>query len=169
MIVGVGTDMIEIARVRKACEKQAFLSRIYTREECRRFGENTVRLAGNFAVKEAVAKALGTGFRNFWPSDVEVLRDDMGKPFVRLLNGALEQAKELGAEVIHVSITNTKEYAAAFAVAETDGTREANAVKEEGRRDIQTGQERGISEAGPVQTRRSKDEISGDRGADEAD
>lgn len=118
MIVGVGTDLIEIARVRKACEKQAFLSRIYTKEECRKFGGNAARLAGNFAVKEAVAKALGTGFRSFWPADIEVLRDDMGKPFVRLLGGALKRAKELGVEEVHVSITNTKEYAAAFAVAE---------------------------------------------------
>jgi len=118
MIVGVGTDLIEIARVRKACEKQAFLSRIYTREECRRFGGDAARLAGNFAVKEAVAKALGTGFRSFWPGDIEVLRDDMGKPFVKLLGGAREKAGELGVGTIHVSITNTKEYASAFAVAE---------------------------------------------------
>lgn len=119
MIVGVGTDLIEIARVRKACEKQAFLSRIYTQEECRKFGGDAARLAGNFAVKEAVAKAFGTGFRSFWPGDIEVLRDDMGKPFVRLLGEALEKAKELGIGAVHVSITNTKEYAAAFAVAES--------------------------------------------------
>lgn len=121
MIVGVGTDLIDIARVGKACEKQAFLSRIYTVEECRRFGGNAARLAGNFAVKEAVAKALGTGFRSFWPGDIEVLRDDMGKPFVRLLGGAKEKAEELGIKAVHVSITNTREYAAAFAVAESEG------------------------------------------------
>ncbi|MCI9148425.1 MAG: holo-ACP synthase [Hungatella sp.] len=119
MIVGVGTDLIEIARVEKACGKQAFLARIYTREECRQFGENVTRLAGNFAVKEAVAKALGTGFSGFWPRDIQVLRDEKGKPFVNLFDGALKRAGELGVENIHVSITNTKEYAAAFAVAET--------------------------------------------------
>ena len=52
--------MIEIARVEKACRKQAFLSRIYTAEECRQAGKTISRLAGNFAVKEAVAKALWT-------------------------------------------------------------------------------------------------------------
>ena len=119
MIIGVGTDLIEIGRVRKACEIQAFLSRVYTEEECRKFGGNAARLAGNFAVKEAVAKALGTGFRSFWPGDIEVLRDHMGKPFVRLMGGALKRAGELGIGQIHVSITNTKEYAAAFAVAES--------------------------------------------------
>lgn len=119
MIVGVGTDLIEIARVKKACEKQAFLSRIYTEEECRRFGDSAVRLAGNFAVKEAVAKALGTGFRDFTPREIQVLRDSLGKPYVNLFQGALERADELAVTEIHVSITNTKEYAAAFAVAET--------------------------------------------------
>ena len=52
MIIGVGTDLIEIERVGKACEKQAFLSRVYTEEECRKFGGNAAKLAGNFAVKE---------------------------------------------------------------------------------------------------------------------
>lgn len=121
MIIGIGTDLIEIARIRRACEKPAFLSRIYTQEECRRFGGDVSRLAGNFAVKEAVSKALGTGFRGFWPVDVEVGRDELGKPFVRLFGGALERARELGIGAVHVSITNTKEHAAAFAVAESDG------------------------------------------------
>ena len=56
MIVGIGPDLIEIARIGKACEKQAFLSRIYTEEECRLAGGSILRLAGNFAVKEAVSK-----------------------------------------------------------------------------------------------------------------
>ncbi len=50
MIVGIGTDLIEIARIEKACRKQAFLSRIYTEEECRLAGGSISRLAGNFAV-----------------------------------------------------------------------------------------------------------------------
>ncbi len=128
MIIGVGTDLIEIERVGKACEKQAFLSRVYTEEECRKFGGNAAKLAGNFAVKEAVAKALGTGFRSFLPGDIEVLRDDKGKPFVNLLGGARDMAKELGIQTIHVSITNTKEYASAVAVAEGIG-------EDSGRRD----------------------------------
>ena len=110
MIVGIGTDLIEIARIEKACRKQAFLSRIYTEEEC--------RLAGNFAVKEAVSKALGTGFREFMPIDIEVLRNELGKPYVNLYGGAAKRAFELNVGIIHVTITNTKEYAQAFAVAE---------------------------------------------------
>lgn len=119
MIVGVGTDMIEILRVGKACKKQAFLSRIYTEEECQQTGENVSALAGNFAVKEAVAKSFGTGFYGFWPKEIEVLRDRMGKPYVRLWGGAKKCADELGIGRVHVSITNTKEYAVAVAVAES--------------------------------------------------
>lgn len=122
MIVGIGTDLVEIARVKKACEKQAFLSRIYTEEE-RRQAEGTggfriSRLAGDFAVKEAVAKALGTGFRKFMPVDIEVLRDALGKPYVVLYREAEKLSREMGIERIHVSITNEKEYALAYVVAE---------------------------------------------------
>lgn len=122
MIVGIGTDLVEIARVKKACEKQAFLSRIYTEEE-RRQAEGTggfriSRLAGDFAVKEAVAKALGTGFRKFMPVDIEVLRDALGKPYVVLYREAGKLSREMGIERIHVSITNEKEYALAYVVAE---------------------------------------------------
>ena len=95
MIAGVGTDMIEIARIKRACEKKAFLTRVYTQEECQQAGENYSRLAGTFAVKEAVSKALGTGFRSFGPREIEVLRDDLGKPFVRLHGGAKKLAEEL--------------------------------------------------------------------------
>lgn len=119
MIFGIGTDMIEIERVGKACEKQAFLSRTYTEEECRQAGENVTRLAGNFAVKEAVSKAFGTGFRRFWPGDIEVLRDELGKPYVKLSGGAKAVAEELGIARIHVSISNTKDYAVAYVIAES--------------------------------------------------
>ncbi len=118
MIIGIGTDMVELSRIEKACAAQAFLSRIYTEEERRQAGGKISRLAGDFAVKEAVAKCLGTGFRTFGPGDIETLRDDLGKPYVKLYGGAEALAEELGIQRIHVSITNTKEYASAFAVAE---------------------------------------------------
>ena len=78
MIIGTGIDMIEMVRVKKACEKQAFVSRIYTAEECRQAEGRISKLAGSFAVKEAVAKSLGTGFYGFGPQDIEVLRDERG-------------------------------------------------------------------------------------------
>ena len=121
MIIGVGTDLIEIERIRKACEKEAFLTRIYTEEECRQAGKNISRLAGNFAVKEAVAKVFGTGFRTCEPKEIEVLRDDLGKPYVKLYGEAGRLAEKLGIKRIFVSITNTALEAAAFAVGEGSG------------------------------------------------
>ena len=122
MIVGTGTDMVEMERLQKACEKQAFLRRVYTEEERRQSGGRVSRLAGDFAVKEAVAKALGTGFRGFMPDDIEVLRDELGKPFVNLYGGAKERAEQLRIGRLHASITNTKDYAVAFVVAESEGS-----------------------------------------------
>lgn len=120
MIVGVGIDLIEIERIKKACEKEAFLSRVYTEEECRQAGRNMTRLAGDFAVKEAVSKVFGTGFRKFGLRDIEVLRDELGKPYVNLYGEAESIAGKLGIKKIFVSITNTKQTAAAFAVGEGD-------------------------------------------------
>ncbi len=121
MIVGVGTDMVEIGRVKRACERQAFLTHVYTDEERRQSGDRVSRLAGDFAVKEAVAKALGTGFRGFFPKDIEVLRDPLGKPYVNLHGPAKEAARERGVASVFVSITDTADLAAAFAVAESEG------------------------------------------------
>ena len=121
MIIGVGTDAIEIERVRKACEKEAFLLRVFTGEERRQAGDRISVLAGDFAVKEAVAKAMGTGFRGFSPGDVEVLRDERGKPFARLSGKALAVSRDRGIDRIEVSITDTRELAIAFAVAEGEG------------------------------------------------
>lgn len=118
MILGIGTDMIEIERVKKACTKEAFLARIYTEEECRQAKGSVSKLAGNFAVKESVAKALGTGFRSFMPGDIEVLRDEMGRPYVRLYGKARELQDARRITCFHVTISNTRDYALAFVVGE---------------------------------------------------
>lgn len=124
MILGIGTDMVEIGRMEKACSKDAFLTRIFTGEECRQAEKNISRLAGNFAVKEAVAKVFGSGFAGFMPGDIEVLRDEKGKPYVNLYGGAKAAADQLGIQRILVSITNTKELAVAFAVGEGEVRRD---------------------------------------------
>ena len=119
MIVGIGTDLIESKRVVTACQKKTFLQRAYTERERREAADNIRRLAGDFAVKEAVSKALGTGFSGFGPGDIEVLRDELGKPYVCLHEGAAVRAAEIGADRILVSITDTADHTLAFAVAET--------------------------------------------------
>lgn len=118
MILGIGNDLIEIERIEKACDKQAFLVRCYTEKEIELCKGKASMLAGNFAVKESVAKAFGTGFRGFETTDIEVLRDELGKPYVNLYGGAKKLYDDMAATSIHVSITNTKDYAAAMAVLE---------------------------------------------------
>lgn len=118
MILGIGTDIIEIERIEKACRKDAFLTRVFTPEECRQAKGKASKLAGSFAVKEAVAKVFGTGFRTFMPNHIEVLRDELGKPYVNLYGNAKSLAVKLGITRIHVSISNTKTQCIAFAIGE---------------------------------------------------
>jgi len=119
MLIGIGTDIIEIDRIKKACEKYGFKEKIFTESEINYAGENMAALAGNFAVKEAVSKVFGTGFRTFRPKDIEVLRDELGKPYVVLYNKALEIKEKHNVINIQVSISNSDKYAVAFAVGES--------------------------------------------------
>lgn len=118
LIIGIGVDLVEIDRIRKACEKEGFLSRCFTEDEIKLIDGKWQRAAGNFAVKESVAKMLGTGFRGISLKEIEVLRDELGKPYVNLFGKAKELARSREIVNIHVSITNTKEYANAFVVGE---------------------------------------------------
>lgn len=120
MIYGIGTDLIEVERVKKAYERDSFRNKIYTEQEQQMIAENAQRAAGNFAVKEAVVKAFGTGFGKIAAIDIEVLRELSGKPYVVLYGQAKEKAKAEKIQHIHVSISNTKEYATAYVVMEVE-------------------------------------------------
>ncbi|MCL2699033.1 MAG: holo-ACP synthase [Defluviitaleaceae bacterium] len=122
MIIGIGTDIIDIARLKDV--KQAFLNRVYTSAELTGLSQSPERraeqLAGMFAAKEAVAKALGCGFGSaIMPSDIEILRRDGKRPQVRLLGNAKTVSDALGADTVHVSISHCLDYAVAYAVAES--------------------------------------------------
>ena len=120
MIIGVGIDIVEIERVEKACRRGPFLRKIYTEAEQDLIGECFRIAAGNFAVKEAVAKVFGTGFgKKCMPREIEVLRDPFGKPYVCLYGKALETMRELSIDRFHVSISNIKELASAYVVGES--------------------------------------------------
>lgn len=122
MIKGIGTDIIEISRIKKAAENTSFLKKIYTDTELQLFHNcNYETLAGNFAAKEAVAKALGTGFKGCSPREIEILRMKSGKPYVVLYNNAREILNSLGGGNIFISISHSKENALAFAVIESRG------------------------------------------------
>ncbi len=122
MIIGVGTDVIEIERIKKAILKtDTFFEKIYTTREQAYYKENHKRvetLAGLFAAKEAISKALGTGFRGFSASDVEIVPNELGKPEAYLYGEAKIRANSLGICKIHLSISHCRAYATAFAIAE---------------------------------------------------
>ncbi len=126
MIVGLGLDIIEIQRLRAAIDRheERFVERVFTAAEC---GAANARrrsriefLAGRWAGKEAVAKALGCGFGAGcgW-QDVEILNDEYGKPTVELTGNAQLTAKRLGIASLMMTISHEVHYAVAVALAET--------------------------------------------------
>lgn len=118
MIVGIGTDLVEIYRIEEMLLRGRHLSRIFTTSELACAKDNATTLAGNFAVKEAVSKVFGTGFFGIEPYEIEVLRNKAGAPYVKLYGNAKRIAEDKKITTIHVSITNTRELAQAFAIGE---------------------------------------------------
>lgn len=120
MIVGIGIDLIEIARVERAARRNCFCRRVYTEREiadCRRGGEvSYYSLAARFAAKEAVFKALGCGWGLGWKS-VEVVSDERGQPQVKLCGRAAQRAAELGVKDVKISLTHSRTCAGAVALA----------------------------------------------------
>ena len=120
MILGLGTDLIDIARIERAMERHPrFLERVYTEAErsaIARKGAQTA--AGYFAAKEAVSKALGTGFRGFSMADISVEPDELGRPVARLSGGALKRMEAVGGKRMLVSIAHAGGFASAVAVLE---------------------------------------------------
>jgi len=124
MIVGIGTDIVDISRVLHLVEKgDAFAQRVLTESEFDVYATKTQKhtyLAKRWSAKEAVSKALGTGIaQGITFKDIEVLNDDYGKPRVHLSGRALEVAFCLQIKHWHISISDEKHYAVSFVVAET--------------------------------------------------
>ncbi|EHJ02306.1 Holo-(acyl-carrier-protein) synthase [Clostridium sp. DL-VIII] len=121
MIIGIGTDIIEINRIEKAVNRtKNFIIKSFTNSEIEYFNSKGLKsniIAGNFAAKEAVSKALGTGFRGFGLKDIEILRDSLGKPVVHL-SDKLYKLIDIKEFNIHISISHSKENAIAYAVME---------------------------------------------------
>ena len=124
MILGIGSDLAEVARIRASRERfdNRFLERIYTEAEVRYAlskANADERLAGRFAAKEAGMKALGTGLAGgvTW-KDFAVGREPSGKPTLALSGVAAEIAKKRGIARVHLAITHTAEMAMAVVVME---------------------------------------------------
>ena len=121
MIIGIGTDIIEIERIEKVINRtNSFIERSFTTNEIEYFKTKGLKgnvIAGNFAAKEAISKAIGTGFRGFGLRDIEVLRDDLGKPIVNL-SDKIYEILDVRKFNIHVSISHSRGNAIAYAVME---------------------------------------------------
>lgn len=123
-IVGHGVDIIDTDRVQRMIESHGehFLSRVFTAGERQYAAANTKRLAehlaGRFAAKEAILKALGTGWSGgiAW-TDAEVVREPSGRPTVQLHGRCAELAEELGITQWWLSISHIRTHAVASAIA----------------------------------------------------
>lgn len=123
MIVGLGTDIVEIVRIGRMIERhgELFLQRVYTEEEiryCQRRKECYQHFAGRWAAKEAVMKTLGTGWtRGIGWQDIEVRSRKSGQPTINIRGTAREFADRLGIGEILITISHCRAYATATAVA----------------------------------------------------
>ena len=125
MILGIGTDIVEISRIRKAAARESFVGRVFTRAEaeyCQSRGHGmAASLAGRFAAKEAFMKALGTGLREGRLQEIEILADELGCPHVELAGRFLALARQRGVARCQISISHSREYATALCVLEGEG------------------------------------------------
>lgn len=119
--VGVGIDVVDVARFRLALERHPRIAdRLFTEEERRDARARPERLAARFAAKEAVMKTFRVGVGSTPWRSIEVTLDDAGAPSVLLHAPARQLAKSLGVTSLHLSMTHTDQTAAAFVVGSSD-------------------------------------------------
>ena len=124
MIYGVGTDIVEISRIKQMKSLSSFAEKILSPSELKMastFEKEKLAtfLAKQFAGKEAISKAFGTGIRKpILMKDIEILRDDSGRPILNPLAGVKITIIDLGITKSHVSLADEKDYAIAFAILE---------------------------------------------------
>lgn len=122
MIVGIGTDIVEVERIQRSLTRfgERFMGKVLCAGEYRSLTGHRLAayLARQFSAKEAVSKALGTGmssgvhFRN-----IEIARKESGAPLVRLTGEAKSRAEKLGITDIHISMSDERDYAIAYVIA----------------------------------------------------
>jgi holo-[acyl-carrier protein] synthase len=116
--VAIGVDIIEIERVRSvlAHHGERFLQRVFTEQEIQQCRGKALKIAGRFAAKEAISKALGTGMHGISWRELEIVQLSTGRPSVRLYGNASVRARELGLSAFDVSISDLASFSIAVAV-----------------------------------------------------
>jgi holo-[acyl-carrier protein] synthase len=114
MILGIGCDLIEVERISTAIEKGGFVERVYTPMRKNNFVPTNraclnTKACGRFSAKEALVKALGTGFRQGSFQDIEILDDSLGKPKINLYGQFCKIAESMGVSKMHVSDLESRE------------------------------------------------------------
>jgi holo-[acyl-carrier protein] synthase len=119
VMLAVGVDLVEVRRVEASAARYGarFYDRVFTPQEQAYCADHAARLAGRFAIKEAVGKALGTGIGDVRWVDIEIYSDERRRPLVMLHGAAADLAAELGLVVWEVSLSHTQDHAIAFVVA----------------------------------------------------
>ena len=124
MIFGIGTDIVEIKRIETMTSLDKFASKILSHNEKEFYDSLTnqkqiIYISKQFAAKEAIAKAIGTGIRNDTHfKNIEILRDKNGAPIFNELNKLDKIISDLGITKTHVSLADERDYAIAIAVLE---------------------------------------------------
>lgn len=121
-MLDVGIDMVKIDKIKKAMMRKSFLSKILGEEEYKQLqsmGFSAQSVAGNFCAKEAFSKAIGTGFRGIILKEIQIIRNSLGKPYIKLFGKALNLYGE-PKNYFSVSISHTEDLAIAIVTRQHD-------------------------------------------------
>ena len=122
MIIGIGTDIAEVARIAKSIENNSFKEKVFSKAEivyCEGKVNKAESYAARFAAKEAFFKALGTGWSGGVAfNEVEVVNDELGKPSINVIGTTADLIKDRNIKNIHVSLSHIKEIAMATIILE---------------------------------------------------
>ena len=124
MIFGIGTDIVEVERIKNLSSISKFANKILSQNELNTFNslnkdQKIYFLSKQFAAKEAISKALGTGIgHEISLKDIEILRDEKGKPFFNAINELSAYLSILGITKTHVSLSDESNYAIAMVIVE---------------------------------------------------
>jgi len=122
MIIGIGTDIVDVARMSKSIENERFVEKVFSKNEmsyCESKLNKAENYAARFAAKEAFSKALGIGFRGeIALTEIEVINDNVGKPSISTSGKTSELVTARNIKSIHLSLSHTKDMAMATVILE---------------------------------------------------